>query len=177
MKNQILSIVATWVFGIVSIAADSFVNVPVTAFAQTAPGVYKASTNIVVGTNQLVRFVGIQTAGGVSAVDLVIQNPGLPPVSANWVTDDVLNTPMLGPCTVTATATANTSANTLALYLLQFAAVNASPLPGAVIVPAGFTATVSLDTSTNLVDWQTMTNASFPKFSGNRFFRTSLTLP
>tara|TARA_R110000868_G_scaffold365871_2_gene628780 strand:- start:602 stop:1129 length:528 start_codon:yes stop_codon:yes gene_type:complete len=159
-------------------AQSSFFNYKVTSFPQFSPGVFKGVTNVVVGTNTIAKFVGIQTAGGVNNVDIIINNPGLPAVAANWTTDDVLNTRMLGPCTVTVTATSSTSANTLALFLVQFETVNTSPTPGQMVIqPSGFDAVVTLEASTNLTTWQTITNASFPKMSGNRFFRTSITVP
>lgn len=179
MKNKLASILAAaaLIFSVSATAQTAFVNVPVTNFLQTSPGVFKVTTNVVVGTNQIARFRNVIFTTGINNVDLVIQYPGLPAVPANWQTDDVLNTPFLGPCVVAVTTSANTANNSFAQYLVELETVNAAPLPGSAVIPAGMAATIRLDTSTNLADWQTLTNASFPAMSGNRFFRTSLVLP
>lgn len=161
----------------VATLAQTYVNVPLTNFVPVAPS-YAATTTVTVPTNTLAKIIAIQTAGGINSVLLSVQNPGLPPVPADWVTDDVLNTPFLGPCNIVITAKSTTQANTLCMFLVQFNAVNGASFPGeSLIQPTGANGLVSLQTSTNLTDWQTITNAAFPKAGANRFFRTTLATP
>jgi hypothetical protein len=88
------------------------------------------------------------------------------------------NSTVLGPATVNFNYY-NSSPYTdynLAL-LLKFEAVNATPaISGFAVQPPSQTASISLQTSTNLTTWTTITNAVYPATNSARFFRMDMTL-
>lgn len=169
-----------WISLIVSSisAQTTFVSYKLGNFVNVSPGVYSATTNITVATNVLLTFPNVQGTANITGFSFAFQYPGLATITENPTDFTFYSTPILGPCTITCTVNASSAANTAALLLAKFDNVNGTATPGGNIVqPAGFTATVSLQTSTNLTTWTTITNASFGKTNANRFFRTSLTIP
>jgi hypothetical protein len=158
--------------------AQSYVNYRLTAFTNAAPGVYTAATNISIGTNVIVQLLNFQVTSVLTGGTIALQYPAVPAVTLNMGTDQYLNLPLLGPCTATVRINASTNTNAFASFLVQFDTVNAAVSPGGTMVqPSGFTATIGLQTSTDLTAWNIITNASFGKTNGNRFFRMSLTIP
>lgn len=77
---------------------------------------------------------------------------------------------ILGPCTL---KFYGYNTNYIGYYTVKIETVNTTPPPN-VVSPAGTTATLAVETSTNLTTWQTITNAAFPKSETHRFFRTKL---
>lgn len=171
-------ILALLAAGIVNANAQTFVSYKLATFVNVAPGVYSAATNITVATNVLLTFPNVQGSTNITGFAFAFQFPGLATITEYPVDASFYSTPILGPCTITCTANASSAVNTAALLLARFDSVNGTATPGGNLVqPAGFTATVSLQTSTNLTTWTTITNTSFPKTNANRFFKTSLTIP
>lgn len=75
--------------------------------------------------------------------------------------------PILGPAVLRVTTQQN------AVNVIKLETVNTTPA-AALVAPAGSSAVLTVQTSTNLTDWHTITNAAFPKSEANRFFRASL---
>lgn len=162
---------------IVNANAQTFVSYKLASFVNVSPGVYAATTNITVATNVLLTFPNVQGTTNITGFAFAFQYPGLGTITEYPQDYSFYSTPILGPCTITCTVYAP-SASTSALLLAKFDNVNGTATPGGnVVQPAGFTATISLQTSTNLTTWNTITNASFPKTNVNRFFRMGMTIP
>lgn len=92
--------------------------------------------------------------------------------------------PILGPATVyfngTFSRTGNVSNglstnNGLVCLIGQFTQVNVTPaLQGYAVQPNGKTATVQLQTSTDLTTWQTATNGTYPATNQAAFYRLKM---
>jgi hypothetical protein len=80
--------------------------------------------------------------------------------------------PLFGPCQVESRGSFSTGMVAITILLTPINTGDVASL----VAPAGHGAMVTLETSTNLVTWQTLTNASFPKSDQHRFFRTRLTV-
>lgn len=158
-------------------SAQTFVSYKLGTFVNVSPGVYQATTNITVATNTLLTFPNVQGTTNITGFAFAFQFPGLSTITEYPQDATFYSTPILGPCTITATVNASSAVGTAALLLARFDNVNGTSAPGGLVQPAGFTASVKLETSTNLTTWTTITNTSYPKTNGNRFFRTSLTIP
>lgn len=162
----------------VSADAQTFVSYKLGSFVNVSPGVYQATTNITVATNTLLTFPNVQGTTNITGFAFAFQFPGLSTITEYPQDATFYSTPVLGPCTINCTVNASSASGTAALLLARFDNVNGNAVPGGSLVqPAGFTATVSLQTSTNLTTWTTITNASYAKTNSNRFFKTSITIP
>jgi hypothetical protein len=140
-------------------------------------GFYRDSATLDVPTNTLVTIQNIQTTSQIFDYSASIIYPDAPSASIGLAADEIVDRPVLGPCTVTLRFDASNNSNAAAFALVKYDTVNSAVSPGGVVVqPSGYTADLELQTSTNLTTWNTITNVSYPKAEGNRFFRMSLTL-
>ncbi len=144
---------------------------------QVVNGNYESTTNFFVPTNTTARVLSILASPNVTHGVILVEFPATEPYPIELPDPQVLNVPILGPCTNTITLSFNSGGIGSATFLIQFDTVNTTPVSGMAVVPAGVAATLRLDTSTNLTTWQTVTNASLIATNRNRFFRLSLSVP
>lgn len=136
-----------------------------------------ASTTITVGTNVLARTVntlGKNLSGG----SVTITYPGVTPFTLDMAdpgSQQTLTSPFLGPCTIQYSLQG--TAGAAAVLLVQYDAVNVTlPAQGVVVQPAGAGASISFQTSTNLVNWSAAASGVYPATGQNRFFRMGLAI-
>jgi len=82
---------------------------------------------------------------------------------------------VLGPCTIHFTCDGNSSRGDIAVLIGKLETVNITPaLTGYGVQPNGKTATVQLQTSTDLTTWTTATNGTYAATNSAAFYRMKL---
>lgn len=85
----------------VTVHGQTFVNYKVTAFPNTAPGVYTATTNFTIPTNVLAKIVTAYSTPAVTGLNVSIVHPGLPAIPADVANGDpIIGSQILGPADV-----------------------------------------------------------------------------
>lgn len=129
------------------------------------------STNLVtVPANTTAECVGMQFSAIV--VGQVDYGNGFVPLQISPTSVYPSGT-MLGPCNL---KFFGSNSNGVGYVVLKLETVNTDPV-ATLVAPAGSSAVLAVETSTNLANWQTVTNAAFDKSAAHRFFRTRLVLP
>lgn len=128
------------------------------------------TNSFTVGTNQLATLATVAPSSLSYGLLLRVTYP-----EGETVMGHKTASPILGPCVVQSEIESIEPNPVVLLWKLE--TVNTTDAGNLAVQPAGLSATVRLQTSTNLATWQTMTNASFGPTNGNRFFRLSLSIP
>jgi len=156
--------------------AQTLFNLKLPAFALVG-GTYNSITNVPVPTNTTARILSFLTTANVTGGTLTVTFAGSPAFPIDIATQEFLNIPILGPCTVGVSINA-ASAAAAGIILVELQPVNTAVNPGGTMIqPTGFTTSLALQTSTNLTTWSTLTNTIWGKTNTARFFRMSQTIP
>jgi len=155
--------------------AQTYVNYKLTSFAWNGSS-YVASTNIIVPTNTLLTVRSMGASPNISSAVLTLQYPGAAAIvdsdPTTW-----LNYPVLGPVTGTITASSSSSSGNFANMLVEFDTANTTPLlQGYAVQPNGRSATILLESSTNLATWTTATNGTYAATNRAMFYRLNFSV-
>lgn len=156
-------------------SAQTYENLYLTQFNYAA-GVYVASTNIVIPTNVVAKILNLAASDAVNSGSINVQYAGQPIITSSdpsqWV-----NWPLMGPCTVTISAASTSASGNFAVALAQFQTVNTTPnLQGYAVQPNGKTATVAMESSTNLINWASATNGTYSATNRAQFYRLKMSV-
>jgi hypothetical protein len=167
-----------------SARSQTFVRYALTNFTGDGHGNLLANVLINVPTNTLLKATlqsdnGTQLSAYVQYPDVADsiflgQSDGthpLPTIALN---------PVLGPAVVNVggyvpSANVMFDPNPTGICIAEFDTVNTTPsLVGYGVVPNGHTATIALQTSTNLITWLNATNGTYPATNSAKFYRLNL---
>jgi len=173
------------VFGAVLLIACSafgqtYINIPLTPALP--------NNSIVVPTNTVFHLVHVRTTDvtgalatpgptGTAGVTYSVDYPNLPTMSySDQDLAPYLSLPVLGPATVNLLGSFRDT-NGAAMCLVMLEPVNTTPaLVGFAVQPAKNSATIALETSTNLMTWTPATNGTYGATNSARFFRMNFSV-
>ena len=165
-----LALFAVITFACLSVHAQTFVN-----YVVPNSGL-NYSTNVVVPTNTIAKILDFNYTGSLTSAVVTLTYAGVP--SFTSVYPAWLNTPVMGPVTLNLTVKSQTASGNALFLLAQFDVVNTTPeLAGFAVQPNGKTASIKLETSTNLTTWITATNGTYPATNRAQFYRMNFNVP
>jgi hypothetical protein len=134
------------------------------------------STNVIVPTNTIAKIVNFNYAGSLTSAVVTITYAGTPTFAS--VYPAWLNTPIMGPVTLNVAVKSQTPTGNAFFALAEFDPVNTTPqLAGFAVQPNGKTASITLESSTNLTTWTTATNGTYPATNRAQFYRMNFNVP
>jgi hypothetical protein len=155
---------------------QTYVNYFLTSFPNVG-GAFTCTTNIAIPTNTTAKVLDFQVTANITNASVFMQYPGQPAMAPSTDPSQVLGIPVLGPATATITAKAVTGSGNCMAVLVEFEPVNTTPaLQGFAVQPNGHSATIALQSSSNLVNWVTATNGTYPATNRATFYRMSFTV-
>ena len=149
---------------------QTYINVPL---ANTNS--YDATNSIDVPTNTLFQVVGVFSPQSIS-FSIYVTYDSFPEMRAQYPFDNGYSKPLpiVGPAKVKLVASAGT--NMPSMCLIKLEPVNSTPmLNGFAVQAPNNSATINLETSTNLSIWTTATNGTYEATNQARFFRMNMT--
>jgi hypothetical protein len=178
MKTLITTVAAA-IMATCSALGQTYFNIPLTP---TSP-----SNSVVVPTNTVFHLLHIRatdpagangTPGptGITQVIFNVDYPNLPTMPYVQADAPNFSLPVLGPATVNLQAGFHDASSAI-MCLVKLESVNATPdLRGFAVQPAKSSATIALETSTNLTNWAPATNGTYSATNSARFFRMNLSV-
>lgn len=177
--KEFIAVFATAIMVACSALGQTYFNVPLTP---TSP-----SNSIVVPTNTVFHLLHVRTTDpsgalgtpgplGITQIILAVDYPNLP--TMRYAQDDTpsFSLPVLGPATANLLGSFSDT-NSAVMCLVKLEAVNATPdIRGFAVQPAKSSATIALETSTNLTIWTPATNGNYSATNSARFFRMNLSV-
>lgn len=119
-----------------------------------------------VGTNEVARVVDFRRTW--TNAFLATTYPG----GAKMATTNLVQ--VVGPCRLELFSVSFTAPDQEAVATVELFPNGASPVQRTAVAPAGWPVAVRLESSVDLVTWQTATNGAWPASDAHRFFRVSL---
>lgn len=128
------------------------------------------SVTLDVGTNELARVLDFQRTFANARLAVIYREP-------EQILELQRGAAVLGPATVRLFVFPSWTSGDSAAAVVELSQVNPpADAQKTAVAPAGYPVTVSLESSTNLVTWQTATNGAWPASDAHRFFRVNLKL-
>jgi hypothetical protein len=176
--KTLITILAAAIMIASSALGQTYLNIPLTPASP--------NNSFVVPTNTVFHVLhvrttdpsgaGAQQGGDPTAIAFNVDYPNLP--TMHYAQDDALvfSLPVLGPATVALQGIFHDT-NSAVMCLVKLEAVNATPdIRGFAVQPAKSSATIALETSTNLTNWTPATNGTYSATNSARFFRMNLSV-
>jgi hypothetical protein len=177
MKILITAVAA--IMTTLSTFGQTYINIPLTPASQ--------NSSVVVPTNTVFHLLHIRTTDptgaqgtpgplGITQITFSVDYPNLATMAYAQDNTAISSLPVLGPATVNLLGSFRDT-NSAAMCLIKLEAVNATPdIRGFAVQPAKSSATIALETSTNLTSWTPASNGIYSATNSARFFRMNLSV-